>query len=151
MLRQTLDKTWTLCHSGWASISQSQILDIDWTDIGLDRLWTKPRFNGPPLAQTQTLDIVWTIMGYGQTLVCLTVVPYSESIHSPPMDHFWPTYIPAMAHLQPTYNLLLAHLRPTYGQQAVGPRSAALRSAELGPASLARSARSQTIGRFAPS
>ena len=36
-------------------------------------------------------------------------------------------------------------------EQAVGPRSAALRSAEHGPASLARSARSQMIGRFAPS
>ena len=38
-----------------------------------------------------------------------------------------------------------------YTIQAVGPRSAALRSAEHGPASLARSARSQTIGRFTPS
>ena len=48
--------------------SHSQILDIEWTDIGLDRLWTKSRFDGPPLAQAQTLDLVWTIMGHGQTL-----------------------------------------------------------------------------------
>ena len=45
--RQALDKTWTLCHSGWAPTSHSQIPDKIWTDIELDKIWTKPIFKGP--------------------------------------------------------------------------------------------------------
>ena len=67
-IKQTMDKTCTLCYSDWVFISHSQISDIVWTDIGLDKLYTKPRLTAYSLPLAQTLDIVRTIIGYGQTL-----------------------------------------------------------------------------------